>query len=250
MEIDRIASALVSDNPARRSNALELLEGTVSSAVGATVMPYMDVVADGMPLQRVVDLVDDPTGLQRSPAEALLEEEEWWPRALGLHMLERDAEIVTPGFGDGTGLRSEEIIPLIEKVMLLKGSEFFKNFPGPDLAGIASMAGVVHVDDGQVIFEQGDEGDAFYVVVKGSVIITRGETKVATLGPREGFGEMSILDRETRSATATAGEDATLLSLDRDSFDQIIEQNPSVARGVYRVLTERLRNTLAQVSAG
>ena len=42
----------------------------------------------------------------------------------------------------------------------------------------------------------------------------------------------------------------TLLSLDRDSFDRIIEQNPVVARGVYRVLTERLRNTLAQVAAG
>ena len=61
---------------------------------------------------------------------------------------------------------------------------------------------------------------------------------------------MAILDRETRSATATAGEDTTLLPLDRDSFDRIIEQNPVVARGVYRVLTERLRNTLAQLAAG
>jgi CRP-like cAMP-binding protein len=134
--------------------------------------------------------------------------------------------------------------------MLLKGSEFFKNFPGTDLAGVAAKAGVVHVEAGEVIFEQGDEGDAFYLVVKGAVIISRGAIKLATLGPREGFGEMAILDRDTRSATATAGEDTTLLSLDRDEFDQIVEQNPVVARGVYRVLTERLRNTLAQVAAG
>lgn len=142
------------------------------------------------------------------------------------------------------------MIPLIEKVMLLKGSEFFRNFPGADLAGIAGMAGEVFVEKGNVIFEQGDHGDAFYLVVKGAVTISRGATKLATLGPREGFGEMSILDRETRSASATAAEDTTLLSLDRDSFDRIIEQNPVVARGVYRVLTERLRNTLAQVAAG
>jgi CRP-like cAMP-binding protein len=61
---------------------------------------------------------------------------------------------------------------------------------------------------------------------------------------------MAILDRETRSATATAAEDTTLLRLDRDSFDRVVEQNPVVARGIYRVLTERLRNTLAQVAAG
>jgi CRP-like cAMP-binding protein len=61
---------------------------------------------------------------------------------------------------------------------------------------------------------------------------------------------MAILDQETRSATATAAEATTLLRIDRDSFDRLIEQNPSVARGIYRMLTQRLRNTLAQVAAG
>ena len=142
------------------------------------------------------------------------------------------------------------MIPLIEKVMILKGSEFFRNFPGADLAGIASLADVVHFDANEVVFEQGDEGDAFYVVVTGSIRIIRGQTELARLGPREGFGEMAILDRDTRSATATAAEDTTLLRLDRDSFDRVVEQNPVVARGIYRVLTERLRNTLAQIAAG
>jgi len=141
-------------------------------------------------------------------------------------------------------------MPLIEKVMILKGSEFFRNFPGSELAGIAALTQVVHVQRGEVIFSQGEEGDAFYTVVHGAVHITRDTTRLATLGPREGFGEMAILDKESRSASATAAEDTTLLSLDRDSFDRVIEQNPVVARGVYRVLTERLRNTLAQVAAG
>ena len=142
------------------------------------------------------------------------------------------------------------MIPLIEKVMILKGSEFFRNFPGADLAGIASLAAEVNFEVGEVVFEQGDEGDAFYVVVQGAIRISRGSTELATLGPREGFGEMAILDRDTRSATATAVTASTLLRLDRDSFDRAVEQNPVVARGIYRVLTERLRNTLAQVAAG
>jgi CRP-like cAMP-binding protein len=61
---------------------------------------------------------------------------------------------------------------------------------------------------------------------------------------------MAMLDRDTRSASATAAEATTLLRLDRTSFDRAVEANPVVARGIYRVLTARLRNTLAQVSTG
>ena len=142
------------------------------------------------------------------------------------------------------------MIPLIEKVMILKGSQLFRNFPGPDLAGIASLAEVVHLQTDDVVFEQGDEGDAFYMVVRGGIRITRGTVELAVLGSREGFGEMAILDQETRSATATAAEATTMLRIDQNSFDRLIEQNPAVARGIYRVLTRRLRNTLAQVAAG
>lgn len=248
--IDTISDALVSNNPARRSNALELLEGTVSGASALVVMPFMDIVAEGAPLHRVVELLPNGRAIQNAPGEVLAQEPDWWTRALGLHYLGRYDEVAIPGRSKDEGHEEENMIPLIEKVMILKGSEFFRNFPGSDLAGIAALAQVLHVGRDEVIFEQGDDGDAFYIVVQGAVLISRGSTKLATLGPREGFGEMAILDRESRSATATASEDTTLLTLDRDSFDRVIEQNPIVARGVYRVLTERLRNTLAQVAAG
>lgn len=247
--IERISTALLSDNPARRSNALELLEGTVSGPSTTLVMPFMDSVADGMPAERMAALLDSDPSTEATPIDQLLLEPDWWTQALAMHYLGRGDEVFMPGHRpDPT--EDTEMIPLVEKVMILKGSEFFRNFPGSELAGIAALSKVVHVDDGDVIFEQGEEGDAFYMVVRGAVVISRGATKLATLGPREGFGEMAILDKESRSATATASEPSTLLSLDRDSFDRVIEQNPVVARGVYRVLTERLRNTLAQVAAG
>jgi CRP-like cAMP-binding protein len=88
------------------------------------------------------------------------------------------------------------------------------------------------------------------MIVSGSVRISRGSHELARLGPREGFGEMAILDREARSATVTAAEATTVLRIDRDSFDRLIDQNPAIARGIYRVLTRRLRSTLAQVAAG
>jgi HEAT repeat protein len=257
--IKAVRAALLSDDAGRRSNALELLEGTISGESSQAVMPFMDATADGFAVSRVAELLDDAAELLSAPAETLTRESDWWPRALGLHVLGRDDDISTPGRSkdDPDSIMSppdteqdDDMIPLIEKVMILKGSQLFRNFPGPDLAGIASLATVMHLENDEVVFEQGDEGDAFYMVVRGKIRISRGATELAILETREGFGEMAILDSETRSATATAAERATLLRIDRDSFDRLIEQNPAVARGIYRVLNERLRNTLAQVAAG
>ncbi len=245
-----ISAALRSDNGVQRSNALELLDGTVSRGSALTVMPFLEAVSEGLPQARIDALLTDAPAVRAQPTDALLHDADWWPRALALHALERDDEVTTPGRSTDDIAQEDQVIPLIEKVMILKGSEFFRNFPGSDLAGVAYLADVRHVEAGESVFKQGDEGDAFYVVVQGSIKISRGGTHLATLGPREGFGEMALLDRETRSATATAAEDTTLLRLDRDSFDRVVEQNPVVARGIYRVLTERLRNTLAQVAAG
>jgi hypothetical protein len=249
-----IGKALQSDNTLQRSNALELLEGTMSRAAVLAVMPFLEAVAEDLPDERIDELLSDAASVRARPTEVLLRDADWWPRALALHVLGRDDEVTTPGRSKDDEVvdvaQEDQMMPLIEKVMILKGSEFFRHFPGSDLAGVAALADVRHAEAGEVVFEQGDDGDAFYVVVQGAIAISRGGTHLAMLGPREGFGEMAILDRDTRSATATAAEDTTLLRLDRDSFDRVVEQNPVVARGIYRVLTERLRNTLAQVAAG
>lgn len=61
---------------------------------------------------------------------------------------------------------------------------------------------------------------------------------------------MAILDQESRTATATAEGDTTVLRIERDDVDRVVEANPAVARGIYRVRTRRLRSTLARVAAG
>jgi hypothetical protein len=213
-------------------------------------VPFVEISADGFGGVGVAPLVEDSDAVRGHPLESLLDEPDWWPRVLALHALGRDDEIGTPGRAPASMQESSAMIPLIEKVMILKGSQLFRDFPGNDLAGIASLAEVVHLEPEEVVFEQGAVGDAFYMVVRGAVRISRGTHELALLGPREGFGEMAILDQETRSATAAAAEATTLLRIERDSFDRLIEQNPAVARGIYRVLNRRLRNTLAQVAAG
>ena len=243
--ISAVSAAVLSADISRRSNALELLEGLLPVEWRSMVMPFLDGTQEGNPESRT-----EGRGKSGSPLDVLLDEPEWWPRALALHALGRDLEIATPGRWQPDDQEDADMIPLIEKVMILKGSQLFRSFPGHDLAGIAALAEEVHVEAGRTVFEEGATGDAFYMIVSGAVRITRGSHELARLGAREGFGEMAILDQETRSATVTADEPTTLLRIDRDSFDRLIDQNPAVARGIYRVLTRRLRNTLAQVAAG
>jgi hypothetical protein len=247
-----IGDALASGDPPRRSNALELLEGMLSPDEARCVMPYADAVAEGYAEERVARLVADADAVRSRPLEALAHDPDWWIRSLALYGLGRDREIAFPGRDpdDTEDTEDTDMIPIIERVMILKGCELFRYLSGQDLAGIASLAEVVYLDDGETVFVQGEAGDAFYMVVQGRMRIVRGSHELALLGPREAFGEMAILDQETRSATAVAAEPTTLLRLDRDSFDRLIEQNPSVARGIYRMLTRRLRNTLAQLAAG
>jgi hypothetical protein len=247
--LEAVRTALEADDRGGRSNALELLEGTLSPEEGRIVVPFAEAMAEGFALDRVASLVPTSAMVRERPLDTLLEDDDWWTRALALHALGRHVEISIPG-RDPEHSEEPDMIPIIERVMILKGSQLFRHFPGNDLAGIAALSEVVHLEKDQMVFEQGDAGDAFYMVVMGTIRIMRGSTELALLGAREGFGEMAILDQETRSATATAAEATTLLRIDRDSFDRLIEQNPSVARGIYRVLTQRLRNTLAQLAAG
>jgi hypothetical protein len=230
-------SAVFSDDAARRSNALEYLEGVLATEDAALAVPLAEW-GRGEPLQPLERLTLQSRRALNAPLDVLGEDERWWPRALS-----RYAAGLTEGEDDS-------MIPLIEKVMLLKGSELFRGFPGDELAGIAELATEKHVESGDIVFHQGDPGDAYYLVVRGAVSIVRDGQELAVLETREGFGEMAILDQDTRSATARAVQPTTLLVLDRNSFDQLVERNPAIARGIYRVLTQRLRSTLARVAAG
>jgi HEAT repeat protein len=137
--------------------------------------------------------------------------------------------------------RRGPMITTAEKVLFLKGIELFAAVPSEDLVEIAAIAVETAADDEEEIFREGDRGDALYLVVEGTVRVSRGGTALATLGEREVFGEMALLDPGARSATATAATAATLLRVGQDDFAELLRERPEVAVGVLRVLTRRLR---------
>jgi CRP-like cAMP-binding protein len=100
---------------------------------------------------------------------------------------------------------------------------------------------------GTVIFEEDDPGKEMYIIHEGRVrIVIRVrsiETTLAELDRGDFFGEMAILEKSNRSATAIAATDLKVLVLDENTFLSVIRSDPDVALAIMREMAERLRHT-------
>ncbi len=137
----------------------------------------------------------------------------------------------------------------IERILALRSGGLFAGLPDDALAAVGAAADEVTVPAGETVFAKGDPGDAMYVVVAGALRVHDGDQTFQTLGAQDVFGEMALLDAEARSASVTALDDCLLLRLDQEAFDDLLEEQASVARGVIRVLSERLRARMADVNS-
>ena len=133
------------------------------------------------------------------------------------------------------------MLSTLEKVLFLKSIDLFSQIPGEDLAQVALIAVEEPRESGEIIFSEGEPGDAFYLVVDGKVRMHHQEKMVAELGERECFGEMALLDSAPRSATVTTVDDTNLLKIARDEFHEILTEKPEIALGIIKVLSRRLR---------
>lgn len=101
---------------------------------------------------------------------------------------------------------------------------------------------------GTQFFQQGDSGDAMFLIESGRVRISitdedRKEITLAELAQGDFFGEMSIIDGRKRSADASVIEDGRFAILARPDFLSFVRANPDVALGMLGALTDRLRRT-------
>jgi CRP/FNR family transcriptional regulator, cyclic AMP receptor protein len=106
---------------------------------------------------------------------------------------------------------------------------------------------------GHVLFREGDAGQHMYVIQTGRVQLTRRvrgrEVHLAALPAGELFGEMAIINKQPRSATATVIEEAHLLVLDARTFEAMIRGNAEIAIRMIKKLALRLAQANSQVEA-
>jgi CRP/FNR family transcriptional regulator, cyclic AMP receptor protein len=101
-----------------------------------------------------------------------------------------------------------------------------------------------------ILFMEGARGEFLYIIIAGRVEIikkTKGneEMVLATMGPNEIIGEMSLIDAEPRTATARTSEDSVLIVITKQKFNEILQSDPRIAAkilmGLLKVINKRLR---------
>jgi CRP/FNR family cyclic AMP-dependent transcriptional regulator len=102
-------------------------------------------------------------------------------------------------------------------------------------------AGTENFGAGEVIFEEGSEGDRMYVVRSGEVAIEKDGKILATLGAGDILGEMALIDGSKRCATARASQDCEVAPITEKTFLFLVHETPSFALSVMRTLADRLR---------
>jgi CRP/FNR family transcriptional regulator, cyclic AMP receptor protein len=135
---------------------------------------------------------------------------------------------------------------LVEKVLFLKHVSLFSRMSVGDLGRVAEIAEEVVYAAHSNIFREGDYGETLFIIVDGSVQIARRGELLALLQARDYFGEMSILDGEPRSASATASSDCLLLKISQEEFHDILSTHFDTALAVIKTLSRNLRSHVVQ----
>ena len=112
----------------------------------------------------------------------------------------------------------------------------------PNFLGLFSReADIVRLKDGDKLFEKGDVAHHGYVLLEGTLRIGDGNAVLQHASPGAMVGEMALVDHGPRSATVTAVSDCKLARFDERRFLFLVQQTPSFALNVIRLISLRLR---------
>lgn len=130
---------------------------------------------------------------------------------------------------------------LSERISILREVDVFKDAPVDTLNEIANVLKEESKTREEIIFRQGDVGDAMYIIKSGSVRVHVGDHVLTRLGMGKVFGEYALFDNSQRSASITSEDETELYRLDREEFSQLVESDARVMLGVLRLVLRRIR---------
>ena len=135
-----------------------------------------------------------------------------------------------------------EVRTLIRR--LQKNYSFFSDLEEGEVGQFLRLCKREKFEKGKMIFQQGDAGEAFFLIVSGEVAIIVGDKEVARIGQGQLLGEMAMLDNSPRSATAEAGEDTIVFSMARNVLTKRMPGlSYKVVVNIAKQLGERLRES-------
>jgi cAMP-dependent protein kinase regulator len=127
---------------------------------------------------------------------------------------------------------------------LLRGMPIFDELSSQKLDQLATWLEPESLESGATLFNEGDQGDKFYIVESGGVIISRlidgQQVEISRREPGEYFGEIALLQNRPRTATITASGDTCLLSLKAEQFQELTSHFTQLGATISRTSSRRL----------
>ena len=136
-----------------------------------------------------------------------------------------------------------------KKLALLQQIPLFRELSRKQLAQIERLVDEITVPAGSRLATAGEHGAELVVIAEGRASVTVGRRRTVRLGPGDFFGEMSLVDGGPRSATVEAASDMRLFVIAGREFSKLLETAPPIAVKIMRVLSCRVRDAEASVSA-
>jgi len=118
-------------------------------------------------------------------------------------------------------------------ITFLLTAPMFEDLEPHEINDIAHIVEVLKFEPGDIIFSEGDSGDAWYALYSGEVDVLKssnsGEKTIKTLEPGSCFGEIAVLDGLPRSATIRTTKETVVLRVPQDKFRELIEKDHLIA---------------------
>ena len=147
----------------------------------------------------------------------------------------------------GSGIASSDRI-----AAMLENAQMLRDFEWAQINALAAYVQLYRAAPGAVLFREGDRGDFMCIVLEGKLEVRKEDNlhvdkTVAAVLPGRSLGEMTIVDGESRSATAVAIEPSTLAVLTQENFLLIMRDKPALSAKlllkIAQLLSQRLRMT-------
>lgn len=127
------------------------------------------------------------------------------------------------------------------RVEALRGVPLFADLDDRGLQAVGVLARETAVLAGEPIMLEGEPGDAFYVILEGTVRVEKGGRTVRSMTTGGFLGEIALLDGRPRTASAFAVTECRLLRLGQHEFERLVDTFPEVSAKVRAAIHRRLR---------
>jgi len=137
-----------------------------------------------------------------------------------------------------------------ERIEIMRRVTLFEGLSDKELAAVAGAAKERRYDTGDAIVNEGESGVGFFVIADGSARFESHGTRLATLASGASFGEVALLDESgRRTATVVAESPMRVYGITAWQFTPLLEQHPSIAIKIAKILARRLREAEERSSA-